>query len=65
LQTPDFVAEEILAGLAEDRFLILPDPEVATYVQRKAADPERWLSGMRRFRAHYVALQDELDGAAG
>ncbi len=40
-----------MEGLAEERFLILPHPEVAEYVQRKASAPERWLAGMRRMRA--------------
>ena len=60
LQSPDFVAEAVLEGLATDRFLLLPDPDVATYAQCKAADPERWLSGMRRFRSRTLAPQDEL-----
>lgn len=47
------VAEAALAGMAEGRFLILPHPEVATYVQRRAADHERWLTGMRRLQARY------------
>ena len=42
------VADIVLAALAEDRFLILPHPEVATYEQRRADDRERWLRGMRR-----------------
>ena len=34
----------------EETFLILPHPEVLTYLQRKTADYDRWLSRMRRFR---------------
>ena len=45
------VAEVVLAALAENRFLILPHPEVATYEQRRAGDRERWLKGMRRVQA--------------
>jgi hypothetical protein len=45
---PADVAEAIIAGVREERFLILPHPAVAEYVARKAADPERWLRGMRR-----------------
>jgi NAD(P)-dependent dehydrogenase (short-subunit alcohol dehydrogenase family) len=49
--TPDQVAESVIAGLAAESFLILPHPEVLTYMQRKAADYDRWLAGMRRLRA--------------
>ncbi|MBO4210404.1 SDR family oxidoreductase, partial [Micromonospora echinofusca] len=45
--TPDQVAAVVVEGLAAERFLILPHPEVATYVQRKAADPDGWLAAMR------------------
>ncbi|MGH9678012.1 MAG: SDR family NAD(P)-dependent oxidoreductase, partial [Candidatus Acidiferrum sp.] len=48
---PEQVAEEAVKGLAEERFLILPHPEVAEYFRRKAADYERWLRGMRRLQA--------------
>lgn len=48
--TPDQVAESVIEGLAAERFLILPHPEVLTYMQRKAADYDRWLAGMRRLR---------------
>ena len=37
-----------------ERFLILPHPEVADYVQRKATDPDRWLAGMRRLQARFA-----------
>ena len=45
------VAEIVVQGLAEERFLILPHPEVATYEQRRTADRDRWLAGMRRLQA--------------
>ncbi len=47
---PEDVADAVILGLADERFLILPHPEVREYVQRKAGDPDRWLRGMRRVR---------------
>ena len=38
-------------GIAAERFLILPHPEVLTFFQRKATDYDRWLAGMRRLQA--------------
>jgi NAD(P)-dependent dehydrogenase (short-subunit alcohol dehydrogenase family) len=49
--SPDEVAGSVVAGLAAERFLILPHPEVDGYVQRRARDRDRWLSGMRRAAA--------------
>lgn len=49
--TPDDVAESVIAGLAEEKFLILPHPVVLTYMQRKTADYDRWIGGMQRLRA--------------
>jgi NAD(P)-dependent dehydrogenase (short-subunit alcohol dehydrogenase family) len=48
---PEDVAEVVIAGLAEERFLILPHPEVAKYFRHKADDYDRWLRGMRRLSA--------------
>jgi NAD(P)-dependent dehydrogenase (short-subunit alcohol dehydrogenase family) len=45
---PDAVADAVVAGIRDERFLILPHPEVATFEQRRAADRDRWLAGMRR-----------------
>ncbi len=50
---PDDVASAVIDALAEERFLVLPHPEVAEYVRRKAADRERWLAGMRRLQDRY------------
>ncbi|QEX21842.1 dehydrogenase [Hypericibacter adhaerens] len=44
------VADCVIEGLAEERFLILPHPVVADYMRRKTADYDRWLSGMVRLR---------------
>lgn len=46
--TTDDVADAVIEGLAAEKFLILPHPEVGKYFQNKAADYDRWLSGMRR-----------------
>jgi NAD(P)-dependent dehydrogenase (short-subunit alcohol dehydrogenase family) len=48
---PEQVAESVVAGLAEERFLILPHAEVGQYLRRKADDYDRWLRGMRRMQA--------------
>jgi NAD(P)-dependent dehydrogenase (short-subunit alcohol dehydrogenase family) len=51
LLEPEQVAEAVVEGVAAERFLILPHPEVATYFRRKAEDPDRWLAGVRRLVA--------------
>ena len=49
--TPEEVADAVLEGMADGRFLILPHPQVADYYAGRAADPDRWLAGMRRLQA--------------
>jgi NAD(P)-dependent dehydrogenase (short-subunit alcohol dehydrogenase family) len=49
--SPDDVAAAVVAGLADERFLILPHPEVGAYLANKTGDPDRWLAGMRRLAA--------------
>ena len=44
-------ATAIVDGLEAEHFLLLTHPDVLTYFQRKAADYDRWVSGMRRLRA--------------
>lgn len=55
---PEDVAEALFAAMAEGRFLVLPHPEVADYYTARAADPDRWLSGMNH-------LQRKLEQAEG
>lgn len=47
---PSEVAEAVVEGIAAERFLILPHPEVEQYFQNKANDYERWLGGMRKLQ---------------
>ncbi|MGI8518659.1 MAG: SDR family oxidoreductase [Acidimicrobiia bacterium] len=46
--TPEQVAADVVAAIAEERFLILPHPEVARYEQRRVADRDEWLEAMRQ-----------------
>jgi NAD(P)-dependent dehydrogenase (short-subunit alcohol dehydrogenase family) len=48
--TPEEVAACVIEGLAAERFLILPHPQVAAYMQKKATDYDRWLGGMSKMR---------------
>jgi NAD(P)-dependent dehydrogenase (short-subunit alcohol dehydrogenase family) len=62
LLEPAEVAAIALRGVREGRFLILPHPEVAGYAQRRAADHDRWLRGMRRLRDRVAAAGGERQG---
>lgn len=53
---PDQLAQTVIETLAEERFLVLPHPEVLTYIQRKAADYDRWLGGMRRLQDKFADI---------
>lgn len=53
---PEQVAEAVWQGLQNDRFLILPHPEVQGYYELRSARTDTWLAGMRK-------LQRRVDGA--
>lgn len=57
--SPEQVAGAVIEGLADERFLILPHPQVSTYMQRKTGDYDRWIRGMVRLR------RSVIDGARG
>lgn len=44
-------ADACLEAIREERFHVLPHPEVGDYLRRKADDIDRWIYGMRRFQA--------------
>lgn len=47
---PDDVAEVVMAALEDNRFLILPHPQVRNYYASRAEDTDRWLQGMRKLQ---------------
>jgi len=57
--SPADVAEAVVQGLAAETFLILPHPQVTTYMQRKTGDYDRWIKGMVRLR------RGVIDGRTG
>ncbi|MDX6313652.1 MAG: hypothetical protein QOF44_3116 [Streptomyces sp.] len=53
---PEDVAEAVMRGIADERFLILPHPEAADYYVARATDTDRWIGGMNR-------VQRQLEGS--
>jgi NAD(P)-dependent dehydrogenase (short-subunit alcohol dehydrogenase family) len=51
--TAEDVAEAVVQGIETERLLILPQPHVEKFVQKKAADHERWLSAMRDMQRQF------------
>jgi len=52
---PEDVAQMVVQTIRDETFLLLPHEQVATYMQRKAGDPDRWIKGMQRFQARLEA----------
>lgn len=55
---PEEVAEVVVEAIREERFLVLPHPEVADYSARRGQDHDRWVGGMRRLRRSIVAMME-------
>ena len=47
---PEQLARTVVETIREERFYVLPHPEVEEYVRRKGDNIDRWLHGMRRLR---------------
>jgi NAD(P)-dependent dehydrogenase (short-subunit alcohol dehydrogenase family) len=52
---PAEVADIVYQTILDERFLVMPHPEVHTYEKRKVDDRDRWLTGMRRLQARVTA----------
>ncbi|HEX5188211.1 MAG TPA: SDR family oxidoreductase [Streptosporangiaceae bacterium] len=55
---PDDVAGTVMAAIADGRFLILPHPDVARMYAGRAADPDRWLTGLNRIQQDLETMPD-------
>ncbi|OXM54602.1 dehydrogenase [Amycolatopsis thailandensis] len=47
---PEKVTEALFESIAENRFLVLPHPEVADHAAQRVTDRERWLSDINRMQ---------------
>jgi len=56
--SPEQLADTVIECMSEERFLVLPHPEVQTYRERKANDVDRWIKGMQRFESQLFAQSD-------
>lgn len=57
--SPDEVAGAVVEGIREERFLILPHPQVEVYLERKVGDRDRWLSGMSRLYRQVASIEGD------
>jgi NAD(P)-dependent dehydrogenase (short-subunit alcohol dehydrogenase family) len=53
------LAETVMEGLSDDRFLILPHPQVREFFIGLATDTDRWLNGTNRLQQQLEALAAE------
>jgi NAD(P)-dependent dehydrogenase (short-subunit alcohol dehydrogenase family) len=49
--SPEQVAQDALAGIEQETFLILPNPQVLGYMRKKTENYDRWISGMAKIQA--------------
>jgi NAD(P)-dependent dehydrogenase (short-subunit alcohol dehydrogenase family) len=63
--SPDEVAAHVADALADDRFLVLPHPEVARFWSGKAAGIDGWLDAMSRVQQRLEGTGAAGSGAAG
>ncbi|GHB07060.1 oxidoreductase [Streptomyces clavifer] len=47
---PEAVADALFEAMEQDRFLVLPHPEVAGYYRARAKDPDHWLGNMNHLQ---------------
>ncbi len=58
---PAKVANDVVDAIREERFLVLPHPEVERYFQNKANDYDRWLGGMRKLHRQAQAWIEHVN----
>ena len=56
---PEQLAETVVGAIREERFYVLPHPEVEEYVRRKGDNIDRWIHGMQRLRRAALEATEE------
>ena len=54
---PEIAVDAVVETIREERFLVLPHPEVAEYIKRKTSDYDRWIAGMQRLQRTFSESQ--------
>ncbi|MBV9561826.1 MAG: short-chain dehydrogenase, partial [Bradyrhizobium sp.] len=49
--SPEQVAQDVLASIAQETFVILPHPQVLGYMRKKTENYDRWIAGMAKIQA--------------
>ena len=57
MMEPEVLTDFVVVGLREERFLILPHPEVLEYMRRKTDDYDRWIGGMNRLMQRLTRVE--------
>ncbi|MFI8006789.1 SDR family oxidoreductase [Streptomyces sp. NPDC086010] len=47
---PEAVADALFDAMEQDRFMVLPHPEVAGYYRARATDPDHWIGNMNHLQ---------------
>lgn len=55
--SPAQVAAEVVAVMREEKFLVLPHPEVLNYFRNKSQDYDRWIGGMQKLYALHATAK--------
>ncbi len=50
---PEIVARDCLQAIEQERFLVLPHPQVLDYMRAKTDDYDRWIGGMRKLNRRF------------
>ena len=53
MMEPEVLADSVVKGIEAEEFLILPHPEVLTYMRNKTNDYGRWIGGMRKLNRRF------------
>jgi len=53
LLEPEPVAEACLQAMRDETFLVLPHPEVLTYMRNKTENYDKWIGGMRKLNRRF------------
>ena len=57
----DECAVDVIDAIKKERFLVTPHQEVLEYIQRKASDYDRWISGMQRLQKKFEDFYNKFN----